>query len=203
MAKKKKIIINLVGGPGTGKSLYSSYLFTMLKINGKNVEFTQEYAKDLVWRKKYEILRNQHIVSYHQYQALKGASKYVEAAITDGSLIHSYYYNRHSDVNYSNVDLTEERIQEYYKKFDNIVILLKRNPKYPYQQEGRYQTEEEAKEIDDRMKDILKEKKIKYIEIMADMDNTDEMLNYIIQELDKIKIKRLAKKNKKNKKNKK
>ena len=183
--KKKGTIINLVGGPGTGKSLYSSYLFTMLKLEGYNVEITQEYAKDLVWRKKYEILRNQHIVSYHQYQALKGASKYVEAVITDGSLIHSYYYNRYSDINYSNVELTEERIDMFLNKFNNIVIYLKRNPKYPYQKEGRYQTEEEAKDIDKKMKKILKEKKIKYIEVMADMDNTDEMLKYIIKKLKK------------------
>jgi len=184
--KKKRVIINLVGGPGTGKSLYSSYLFTMLKLNGFNVEFTQEYAKDLVWRKKYEILRNQHIVSYHQYQALKGASKYVRAVITDGSLIHSYYYNRYTKKNYSNVKKTEKRIDKFINKFDNIVIYLKRNPKYPYQQEGRYQTEEEAKAIDEKMKNILKEKNIKYIEIMADMENTGKMLKYIKKELKRL-----------------
>ncbi len=186
MSKKKKIIISLVGGPGTGKSLYSTYLFTMLKINGKNVEFVQEFAKDLVWRKKFEILRNQHIVSYHQYKSLKGASKYVDAVITDGSLIHNHYYNRYTDINYSNIELTEERIDKFINKFENIVIYLARNPKYPYQQEGRYQTEDEAKEIDDRMKSILEEKGIKYIEIMADMDNTDKMLNYILEEMKKL-----------------
>lgn len=186
MAKKKRVIINLVGGPGTGKSLYAAHLFTMLKIGGNNVEYVQEYAKDLVWRKKFEILRNQHIVAYHQYKALKGASKYVSAVITDGSLIHSYYYNRHADINYSKTDLTEEIITKYYEKFENIVIYLKRNPKYPYQQEGRYQTEEEAKDIDTKMKSILDDKKIKYIEVMADMDNVDIMLNHIQDELNKI-----------------
>jgi len=185
--KKKRIIINLVGGPGSGKSLYSAYLFTMLKIKGYNVEYTQEYAKDLVWRKKYDVLRNQHIVSYHQYKALKGAAKYVDAVITDGSLIHSFYYNRYTEINYSNIELTEEQIEKYFNKFENIVIYLKRNPKYPYQKEGRYQTEEEAKEIDKKMKNILKEKRIKYKEIMADMDNVDDMLKYIIKRIKKIK----------------
>ncbi len=183
---KNKTIINIVGGPGTGKSLYAAYLFTMLKVNQRNVEYCQEYAKDLVWREKYEILRNQHIVAYHQFKALKGASKHVEAAITDGSLIHNFYYNKNIDINYSNIELTEKRINKYYKKFNNIVIYLKRNPKYKYQQEGRYQTEEEAKDIDGNILDILIEKNIKHIEVVADMDNTQKMLDYIITELNKI-----------------
>lgn len=186
MAKKNRIIINLVGGPGTGKSLYAAYLFTLLKINGRNVEYVQEYAKDLVWRKKYEVLNNQQSVAYHQYKALKGASKYVEAAITDGSLIHSWYYNRHSEINYSNQEITEERINEYYSKFQNIVIYLKRNPKYAYQQEGRYQSEDEAKEIDSHMKQILMDKNIPHIEVLADMDNVPQMFDYITLELDRI-----------------
>lgn len=184
--KQKKIVFNLVSGPGTGKSLYSTLLFTMLKINGVNAEFIPEYAKDLVWRNKKEILRNQHIISYHQYKSIKGATKYVDAVITDGSLIHSHYYNRHSKINYSNVELTEQRIDKFLNKFNNIVIFLKRNPKYPYQQEGRYQNEEQAKEIDDIMKAILDEKGIKYIEIMADMENTDKMLNYFLSEMKRI-----------------
>jgi len=61
--------------------------------------------------------------------------------------------------------------------------------KYPYQKEGRYQTEEEAKEIDGRMKSILDEKNIKYTEIMADMDNTDKMLEYILGEMKRINTK--------------
>lgn len=186
MSKKKRVVINLVGGPGTGKSLYAAYLFTMLKIRGHNVEYVQEFAKDLVWRKKYEILRNQHIVAYHQYKALKGASKYVDAVITDGSLIHSYYYNRHADVNYSNQDLTEDTIDKYYGKFENVVIYLKRNPKYKYQQEGRYQSEDEAVAIDSHMKKILDDKQIKYIEVLADMDKVDDMLDYIIKGLKEI-----------------
>jgi len=186
LKKRQKIIVDLVSGPGTGKSLYSTYLFTMLKINGVNAEFVQEYAKDLVWRNKTELLRNQHIISYHQYKMLKGASKYVDLVITDGSLFHNYYYNRYSKINYSNVELTEKRIDKFINKFNHIVIFLERNPKYPYQKEGRYQTEEEAIAIDNKMKDILIEKNIPFISIMADMDNTDDMLAYILSEVDRL-----------------
>lgn len=178
----KKTIVNLVSGPGVGKSLYSAILFSLIKMRGYNSEYVQEYAKDLAWNNKKELLRNQHHITYHQYKSLKGAAKHVDLVITDGSLIHSYYYNRHNKPNYSNVELTEQRIDKYLKKFHNIVIFLKRNPKYPYEQKGRYQSEEEAKAIDDIMKGILDEKGIKYIEVEADLENVNEMLDYIERE---------------------
>jgi len=186
---KKRIVLNLIGGPGTGKSLYASYIFALLKMKGLNAEYVQEYAKELVWSKKTELLKNQHHISYYQYKMIKGASKYVDIVVTDGSLIHSYYYNRHNKPNYSDITLTEDAIDTYVDKFENINIYLKRNNKYSYQTEGRYQTFDEALEIDCILLDIMEEKKLKYKVIEADMDNVDEMIEYILKRVKKIKKK--------------
>ena len=181
--KKERIVVNLIGGPGTGKSLYASHLFSLLKMKGKNTEYVQEYAKNLVRDKKTELLRNQHHISYFQYKRLKKAAKHVDFIITDGSLVHNYYYNRYNKPTYSNIELTEERIDAYYNSFKNINIFLKRNDKYEYETEGRYQTKEEAIKIDDIMKDIMEEKGINYKTIVADFDNIDKMSDYILENI--------------------
>ena len=53
-------IINLIGGPGIGKTTIASMLFANMKLQKKSVEFVQEYAKNLVWREEFDILNNQH-----------------------------------------------------------------------------------------------------------------------------------------------
>lgn len=42
-------VINLYGGPGTGKSSTAGMLFAHLKLRGVNCEYVQEYAKDAAW----------------------------------------------------------------------------------------------------------------------------------------------------------
>ena len=48
-AEKKTTIINLYGGPGTGKSTSAAYFYYLLKAQGKNVELVREYVKDWAW----------------------------------------------------------------------------------------------------------------------------------------------------------
>ena len=46
---KRTKIVNLYGGPGTGKSTTAAALFAEMKIRGVNCEYIQEYAKDKAW----------------------------------------------------------------------------------------------------------------------------------------------------------
>ena len=41
------MIINLFGGPGTGKSTGAAYIFAKLKMCGVNCELITEFAKDM------------------------------------------------------------------------------------------------------------------------------------------------------------
>jgi tRNA uridine 5-carbamoylmethylation protein Kti12 len=49
MHSRKTTIINLYGGPGTGKSTSAAYLYYILKAEGHNVELVREYVKDWAW----------------------------------------------------------------------------------------------------------------------------------------------------------
>lgn len=43
----KQKVINLYGGPGTGKSTTAAMLFAKMKLAGFNCEYVPEFAKDL------------------------------------------------------------------------------------------------------------------------------------------------------------
>lgn len=174
-----KFIVNILGGPGTGKTTVSSLVFGKMKIDRDNVEYVQEYAKNLVWRKDYDTLNNQYLVSKSQYEIFEQLSHSVDYIITDGSLLHGLYYNRFNKDNISNVEKTEKKILEWYDSFQNLNIFLVRNDKVKYMEAGRLQTKEEAKEIDTSLRDIFDELKIKYA-IVNLSDNYSDTVDDIV-----------------------
>lgn len=158
----KTKVFNFVGGPGAGKSSVAFVVTVLLGLRGRVAEYTAEVAKDLVWAEKFDELDNQFSVSKAQYERFKARVGRVEFIVTDGSLIHGIYYNRVNEENVSNVEKTEQFIVQRYNEFDNIVVFVERGD-FPYQTEGRYQSEEEAKAIDGKLKDLLHEFKIPYV----------------------------------------
>lgn len=48
---KNTLIVNLVAGPGTGKSTTMAGVFYKLKSLGIDCEMVTEFAKELVWEK--------------------------------------------------------------------------------------------------------------------------------------------------------
>lgn len=59
-------LINLYGGPGTGKSTTRSGLFCLMKRAGLKVEEVTEYAKDLTYEESWALLKNQQHVTGEQ-----------------------------------------------------------------------------------------------------------------------------------------
>lgn len=53
------IVINLWGGPGCGKSTTMARIFSELKVKGYNVEMVSEFAKDLVYEKRDETMKDE------------------------------------------------------------------------------------------------------------------------------------------------
>lgn len=177
--KYKTKIINILGGPGIGKSLISYRLTYEIKLKGYSCEFVQEYAKKLVYRNDLETLSNQHQVSKEQYLLFKDINGKVDYIITDGSLLHGLYYNKYDENNISNIEKTENKILEYYNEFENINIYLQRNYDAVYEQNGRIQTEEQSKEIDVVLKKLLDDLNIKYKLFNSDVNKINDIIEYI------------------------
>ena len=181
LRKKRTIIINFIAGPGAGKTILAALTFAELKLRGKICEYVQEYAKTLVWLKKFELLNDQYFVSSHQndlLRAITSAGK-VDYVITDGPLLNGLYYNRYNPDNVSAVDKTEQFVLDRYAEFDNFNIYLHRGT-FPYEQEGRLQTLEQAKEVDRVLLAMLKEKGIPLMEIPSSPESVKVIVDTIL-----------------------
>lgn len=184
MSERKTYLINIIAGPSCGKTTICSLLFAKLKIKGFVVEYVQEFAKSLVWTENYDLLNNQYYVTQTQFNLMKQMIGKVDFIVTDGSLLHGLYYNRHNKDNISNIEKTETFILNSYNQFNNINIFLERG-NFPYEHQGRIQNEDEAKEIDVILKHMLKQSNINFECMKSDAsdENLSLMINYILSKI--------------------
>jgi hypothetical protein len=176
----KTKVINFLGCSGSGKSLMAALVFSELKMRHFNAEYVPEFAKSLVWRGATDELNNQYEVSTQQYRMLKAVQGSVEYIVTDSPLIIGGFYNRYNRDNVSNIEKTEKMILSKMYEFDNIYIFLDRNPEFPYEEAGRLQDLEEAKNIDVLMKKFLDNLGIKYITVVSCRQNLEIILNHVL-----------------------
>lgn len=176
--EKKTFVINLLGGPGAGKSTFATMLFSKLKKMGISCEYVDEFAKALVWEGRNFALNDQLFVLANQNNNLLRVKGKVNVIITDSPVILSIYYNHvlPNDKRY-NESYFNNLVLDCYGKFDNLTYYLERN--FPYVKEGRYQTEEESIKVNEDLKKLLKENNIKYKKIACNEDYADEISNFV------------------------
>ncbi|VBB19045.1 AAA domain protein [Yasminevirus sp. GU-2018] len=173
-------IINLIGGPGCGKSVLAAKLFIELKLRNYSVEYVAEYAKMLTWTKDFESLNNQYMLTKKQFDLFKKIDGAVDFIITDGPLVHGLYYNRHNRDNTSNIDKTEDFILKCHSEFRNINIFLKRG-EFAYEKAGRIQTEEQAQEIDVVLKHVLKQNSVPFTVFESDIHKSEKIVDHVMK----------------------
>lgn len=147
------IVVNLFGGPGSGKSTGASYVYSRLKMSGINCELVTEVAKDYVWDESNPMLRDQLLVLANQFHRLRRLDGKVDVAITDSPVILSMIYAKNDRI---------WKDSETFKKlcqlcsaaiWENKNYLVKRWK--PYSQVGRVETEAEAKQKDSEILDAM------------------------------------------------
>jgi nicotinamide riboside kinase len=152
-------VVNFYGGPGTGKSTHAAALFTELKRRHMNVELVTEYAKDLVWEERFVTLENQIYVFGKQLQRMARLVDKADIVVTDSPLLFSIIYNSKLPACFN------DTVLHVINQFKNIHIFLERTK--PYQTAGRMQTEEDAKKLDGKIKNLLNEIGLPYSSIQA------------------------------------
>lgn len=169
------IVINLLAGPGAGKSTNAAGLFSLMKRRYFNVELIREYAKDLTYEKDWERLSQQMHVLDEQDRRQRMLLGQVDFAITDGALINSILYR--NEKYHIPQDQFNKIVLAYHNKYNNICFYLNRTKKYvPI---GRTQTESEAKDLDGKALKMLHELEIPFTEIKADNSAPEAMLDHI------------------------
>lgn len=176
---QKLLVVNLLGGPGCGKSTCAAYVFAMLKMAGINAELVTEFAKDKTWEHNSKALNCQPYVFGKQVYRLDRCADQVDVIVTDSPIFLSTIYN-------GDVNIEPEFTQTVMKKFDefnNVNIFLTRLKKY--NPAGRSQTENEAKEIDKQVLNALKTLKIEYKVLPGSKEGYDEIVELVLNKLDK------------------
>ena len=142
-------IINFFAGPGAGKSTTTAQLFADMKKRSMNVELVTEYAKDLVWEDRMNVLlEDQLYILAKQARKLHRIADKVDYVITDAPLVQGLMYEPHQYFTGF-----EPLVVEIFKTYNNQNYFLKRITKY--EPLGRYQDEQGAIDIDHRLMDIL------------------------------------------------
>lgn len=163
-------IINLLAGPGSGKSTTAMYLSATMKTMGLNVEYVTEYAKDLTWEKRFDILSDQLYVLAKQNRKLNRLEGQVDWVITDSPLLLSEHYRTPEYL----PKTFQPMIFELWEMYDNENFFIHRVK--PYKQIGRTQSEEEAKEIDGQIRKMLVDHAIPFKTIIGDSNAHNRIL---------------------------
>lgn len=163
MMSKSTIVVNLVGGPCSGKSTTAAGLFAIMKLQtAKAVEIVTEVIKDYVYDENKEAMNDQVLITAQQNHRLKRLQGKVDFVISDASLLNGVVYN---EFYHDSANISTELCQTLYKQYNNIVFFLPRKPKYDTY--GRSQTMEEAMQIDQIFLDKMDELGIEYVDMRA------------------------------------
>ena len=167
-------VINLFGGPGTGKSTTAAALFALMKREGYNVELVTEFAKDLVWTERNKELNDEVYIFGKMYHKLWRLRDKVDYVIIDSPLPTCLYYDN------ERIDHFRDFVLSAFHTFKNTNFLLKRN--FKYQEEGRIQTEEEADLVDKDIRSMLERDHVYILKEICPVGNTkpeEEIFNLI------------------------
>lgn len=170
------LVVNLMGGPGCGKSTLTAAIFAKLKFIGINCEMASEFAKELVWEQRHETFKDETYIFAKQAHRLFRLNQKVDVVITDRPLILTLYYAKDDK---ALCDFSLNRFNQYTNK--NYLLTRKK----VYNPAGRNQTEDEAKEIDKQLKDILINNNIAFTELPGVEETADIIVKDILTILNK------------------
>ena len=175
----KTKVINLYGGPGTGKSTTAAALFAELKFQGVNCEYVQEYAKDKAWEFGTnhlgvpKVFQAQEYIFGKQHFRLRRCAQDVDVIITDCPLFLGLVYMPEDFP----IPSLRTAIREAYNMYDNLDIFLVRTK--AYNPKGRFQTEEQAKGLDTVVRNVLDNQQVPYHVIESGREAVDQILSHL------------------------
>lgn len=158
------LTINHFAGPGAGKSTTAAAVFVKLKMANRRTELVTEYAKDMTYEGRSNILQDQlYILAKQNRRLLRLVDQGVDYAVTDSPLLLSRIYNQ--EVGAAKVALNH-LAKELFGRYNNFNVFIERSK--PYQTYGRSHSYEQACKIDKEIKGMLDRLDIPYLSVHGD-----------------------------------
>lgn len=171
MEEKKTLVVNLFAGPGAGKSTGAAYIFSKLKMLGYDCEYVSEFAKDKVWERNDEVFKSQFYITGKQVFKIKRCYGKVDIIITDSPIAIGAQYLKPGESKLG------PAILEEFNNYNNLNFFINRVK--GYNPNGRHQTLEEAKEIDEKTKNWLLCNDIPFETIDGNEFGYEQAVNFI------------------------
>ena len=168
------LIVNLIGGPSSGKSTMAAGLFYELKRLGHSCELVTEFAKELTWEERKGALQCQAYIFGKQFHRIDRLVGKVEVIITDTSILYNPIYQpEHYPPSF------EKCIVDFYRIQNNITFNVERM--HQYVDEGRNQNVIEATHIDKLLKSLMLRNKIPFESVKGNEEGLQYVLNTIVE----------------------
>ena len=161
-------VINFVGGPGVGKSTAAGILFGEMKKRRMSVEYAPEFAKELTWKNSNNI-DDQIYVAGRQHNLIYSLLGQVDYIITDSPIFLGAVYscralNKYGDASKKISQELNKLLVTLHFAMNSTTILVNRIDR-PYDVSGRNQSYEEARLLDQEIKEFMNLNRIDYVEI--------------------------------------
>ncbi len=153
---KKTVIVNLFAGPGAGKTTCAWAIASELKKRNIETEYVSEYAKECVWDNRTDLLdgsfEHQTAIYEEQNRRVQRLLGKVDVVVTDSPAILSLVYAKEKNSEFENKVLTEFGQQQNFNLFINRGKV--------FQQAGRVHNLAQSKQLDNDIKNMLRENNI-------------------------------------------
>ena len=169
----RSLIVNIYGGPGSGKSTRANYIASALKLEGIPCEVCPEFAKEEIHRGMPENLKDQKYIFGNQQHILKKLSEIYPIIINDGALLNCIVYDLSGDKRFHDI------IYDTYLDYTNLDYFLKRDNNVKFVQEGRVHNLEESIQKDREILNTLNDYNVNYK--IINREDRDTILNNIRQ----------------------
>lgn len=174
-------VINFFAGPSAGKTTNGLLLSGMLKRDRKDVLYVPEFATELVVAERIPELDDQLYILGEQNHRLYNAKDRFEWVITDGPLLHSLVYLERNWKKYDRESglwqTARDLIVGLHEQYDNVNFFVDRRHR-TFRHLGRVHNEEESKELDTTVKDMLEEQSVDYVTVTSAEDAYQCLVEY-------------------------
>ena len=174
---KETLVINLIGGPCSGKSTVAAELFARLKKMGIKTELVSEYIKDRIYEENKTMPNNQIAIFGMEHYNISNKIGKVEVIVHDGSFINNILYKKEDNQEFDNLIVSE------YHKFNNLDFFIKRG-NIEFEDYGRIHNYEQSLELDEKIKQLYNNCGADFIEVES-RDAVDKIIPIVLKKLNK------------------
>lgn len=144
------LVVNLFGGPGSGKTTMAARIFAELKQRGVEAACPEEHAKLLIWSGRSWLLDHQVVVVGKIYETLLNLRDKVDVIVVDSPILLGSVYggNREGAA-------FHELVRDLHREQDRVNLFVRRPADRPYDPANRREAEDAALDIDFKVNALL------------------------------------------------